>query len=70
MLQVKLAILMQHIANINNITVTEDTTGVDLSFSTSESVSIDTVVNSDDEIHAIKVGADPFAMNITTLSSN
>ena len=53
-----------------NITVTEDTTGLDLSFNTSESVSIDTVVNSDDEIHAIKVGADPFAMNITTLSSN
>tara|TARA_B100001123_G_scaffold445725_2_gene598073 strand:+ start:95 stop:1141 length:1047 start_codon:yes stop_codon:yes gene_type:complete len=44
--------------------VDEKTVGINLSFNTSESVSIDTAVNSSNT-HAIKVGADPFGLNFS-----
>ena len=47
------------------LVITEDTIGLELDFNISESISIDTSVNSDDEIHAVKVGADPFAINFS-----
>ena len=47
-----------------------NTIGMRLSFNTSESVSFDTAVNTSDEIHAIKVGADPFGVNYTLISAN
>ncbi|MDC0167853.1 hypothetical protein OAI69_00495 [bacterium] len=50
------------------ITVDLNTVGLNLKFNTSESISIDSTGNSSDEIHAIKVGADPFGINYSVIS--
>ncbi len=52
-----------------NLKIDENTIGLELDFNISESVSIDTTVNSDDEIHAAKVGADPFAINFARVQN-
>lgn len=46
--------------------ITEETISLKLAFNISTSVSVDSAVNSDDEIHAVKVGADPFGINYTS----
>ncbi len=51
------------------LVVDEETIGLELDFNISESVSIDTTVNSDDEIHSAKVGADPFAINFSRVQN-